>query len=290
MNGKIRISICLFLIACAYLPGSMADQPEPSPVLTNNVPEPPENLWFEVGEEILYDIYWGFIKVGHSHTTTSWVDHEDGRRLIKVRFESRSNSVIASVYPVVDVQEVLIDPETFLPVQYSKDSQQGSKQYKEITRFNHPAGIAVYESILKGTKKEVPIDATTRDLISLMYLIRSMDHTLGGEIQTKVFTDQKIYDLFIKVTEKENVDLDTYGDVASMVFEPEAAFDGLFVRKGKVTLWVSNDKRKLCTKITARVPVANIRIELAEVRGPGQDFWVGKSDPGSVANQPMRAR
>lgn len=289
MNARTRIAglVAALLVGAATI--SSAENPERAPAITNNIPPPPAELWFEVGEEVLYDIYWGFINVGHSHSTTSWVE-EGGRKLLKIRFESRSNNVIASIYPVEDIQEVLIDPVTFLPVMYSKDSKQGRKLYKEVIRFDHSAGMAHYESILKGTQKQVPIEADTRDLISLMFLIRTMQHEPGNEIQTKVFTEDKIYDLIVKITRKEKVELDKYGDVASMVFEPEAAFDGLFVRKGKVTLWVSDDHRKLCTRITARVPVANIRIELAEVRGPGQDFWVGKKSPGSVTDIPMRAR
>jgi len=287
-----KIDLRILLVAVLLIGGSTCrgDKTEAAPGLTNNVPPPPPTLWFEVGEEVLYDIYWGFIKVGHSHVTTEWVDHEDGRRLIRIRFESRSNNVIAKVYPVVDTQEVLIDPATFLPVVYSKNSRQGSKAYHEVTRFDHPSGLAFWESLLKGEKKEVPIAADTRDLISLMYLIRTMDHEPGAEIQTRVFTEEKIYDLFVKILRKEKVDLERYGDVASMLFEPEAAFDGLFVRKGKVMMWVSDDHRKLCTKITARVPVASISIELAEVRGPGEDFWVGRKTPGAVTDMPMRAR
>jgi hypothetical protein len=123
-------------------------------------------------------------------------------------------------------------------------------------------------------------------MISLMYLIRSLDYGVGTELSFRVFTDEKIYDLFLKVPRKEIVELSKYGKVASMLFDPEAAFQGLFVRKGKVSVWVSDCPRKLMTKLTATVPLASVRIQLAEVKGPGEDFWVGKR-PASPA---MRAR
>jgi hypothetical protein len=56
--------------------------------------------------------------------------------------------------------------------------------------------------------------------------------------------------------------------------EPEAAFNGLFMRKGKITVWVSRDDRRVCTRVDAEVPVANIHIVLDKVLGPGDDAWV----------------
>jgi biotin synthase-related radical SAM superfamily protein len=56
--------------------------------------------------------------------------------------------------------------------------------------------------------------------------------------------------------------------------EPDAAFQGLFVRKGKLTLWVSEDERRILTRVVAVIPVANVRIHLDRVLGPGNDRWV----------------
>lgn len=237
-------------------------------------PASASNLWFSVGEEIIYNIYWGVVHVGSSHVKTGWVQHEDGRTLLQVRFESRSNKVLAMLYPVEDMQEVLIEPETFLPVEFRKVSRQGRRRYNDIIRFDHATGQAHLESFLTGKKKTIAIEPDTREIISLMYLVRSMNVDVGAEKTMKVLASEKIYDLFIKVPRKEPVKLERYGAVESYLFDPEAAFDGLFVRKGKVYLWVSADERRLCTKISAAVPVASIEIRLAEVKGPGDDFWV----------------
>lgn len=254
-------------------------------------PPSASNLWFTVGEEITYDIYWGIIKVGFSHVTTDWVKHEDGRTLLRIRFVSRSNKVLHAIYPVDDIQETLIDPETFLPVVSMMNSRQGRRYVHEITRFDHAAGIAYWESLLKDTRKEVAISPDTRDIISLMYYIRSLDYGVGEQMDMQVFTDEKVFDLQIRIPAKENIQLDSYGRVASHLFVPEAEFQGLIVRKGKAYLWVSDDERRLCTQIKVQIPVASVRIQIAEVRGPGQDFWVGKRKPGSPGTIPVpRAR
>ncbi|MGA1193349.1 MAG: DUF3108 domain-containing protein [Kiritimatiellia bacterium] len=257
-----------------------------------SAPPPPaaSNLWFEVGEQVIYNIYWGVIHVGTSHVTTDWVTYEDGRTLLSIRFESRSNKAIAMIYPVEDVQHTLIDPESFLPVVSYKKSRQGRRRYNEITRFDHEAGKAYWESVEKEKKLTVDIESDTRDLISLMYLTRSRELEVGSEETMRVFTSEKIYDLFLKVPRKEPVKLKHYGEVESLLIDPEAAFDGLFVRKGKVYLWISDDDRRLCTKIDAEVPVARVHIEIDRVLGPGDDFWVKAGEESPEAENRNRGR
>lgn len=285
MTGKISLILAfasMVAVAAYSVPDGAETNSSPSPA-----PQPPPsatNLWFNVGETITYNIYWGYIYVGSSHVTTEWVVHDDGRTLLRIRFETHSNSFIEKIYPVSDLQEALIDPETFLPIYYRKDSRQGRRVENEIVYFDHAARKAHWESFVKNKKKEIDIDPDSRDLITFMYFLRSRPFDVGKTLTTRVYTDEKIYDLYIKFPEKEGVELDKYGKVTSVMCEPEAAFEGLFVRKGKMLMWVSDDDRRVCTKITAKIPVASIRILLDEVRGPGNDRWVGRSP--KIENSP----
>ena len=276
-------SIFLFLVMGMVGTSSAQAMPVALPV----PPPSASNLWFEVGEELRYDIYWGVLHVGQSVVTTEWVVHEDGRTLLRVRFRTRTNRVVERLYPVTDVQEALIDPDTFLPVYFLKDSKQGRHTQHEITRFNHAEGTAEWESFTKSKAKIIEIEPDTRDLITLMYFMRSLDFEVGATKELRVLTDEKIYDLSLRMPKKEKVELQKYGPVTSFLIDPRAAFDGLFVRKGKMNLWVSDDDRKICTRITASVPVASIRIQLSDVRGPGDDFWVGSAPEGSPENTPI---
>ena len=62
--------------------------------------------------------------------------------------------------------------------------------------------------------------------------------------------------------------------VPSVKLKPTATFEGLFVRKGEMEVWVSTDPRRIITMASAKIPVASIRLVLDEVKGPGDDFWV----------------
>jgi hypothetical protein len=236
-------------------------------------PPPAGPGWFRVGEESVYDIHWGVIPVAHARVTSEWVEHE-GRPVIRIRFTTKTLGVVEAFYPVDDLLESLIDPETFLPIRFVKKLSEGRYRADEETRFDFAAKKAYWQSHKNGKKKEFPIEADTRDVITFMYHMRAASLEPETESRHRVMADEKLYDLRLRMGKVEEVKLKKYGAVPCVKVEPEASFQGLFVRKGKMTAWVSTDPRRICTRITASVPVASIRITLAEVKGPGDDAWV----------------
>jgi len=198
----------------------------------------------------------------------------EGRRLIGIRFTTKSNKVLDVLYPVDDFIESLIDPETFLPVQFTKRLSEGRYRCHEVTTFDHETGLATYLNKRENKTKTYPIEAETRDLISFMYSMRTVDVTVGSAGDFKVMADEKLYDLSIKALKEQSVKLPKYGKIASVVLKPVAAFQGLFVRRGSMKIWVSDDDRKIITKASIKVPVAHVNLLLEDVSGPGTDQWV----------------
>jgi hypothetical protein len=237
-----------------------------------------------IGEKITYRLYWGVIPVGTAISWTEWTEIE-GRKLLAIKMRTLSNKVVEKLYPVDDTIESLIDPETFLPVQFSKNMSEGKHKYHEVTIFDRTNKVARWESKLSGKKKEYPIEPETRDIPSLMYYLRTRKFTSGKREHFRVQADEKVYDLWLNIQKKEKVDTPYYGDVPCIKIEPEAAFNGLFVRKGKMWVWLSDDSRGLATKIEASIPVANVRSVVIKVEGPGDDVWVKTNVPNITEKQ-----
>ena len=229
-------------------------------------------LWFSVGEKLTYRIYWGVIPIGSSVVSTEWID-ENGRKLIAIRFRTRTTDFMTKVYPVDDFLESVIDPETFLPLRFVKRLSEGKYRCDELTTFDHAKRKSVWTSKMNGKVKEFDIDADTRDIITFMYFMRSEKLLPKTTTNFRVMSDERVYDLVVKAGEIEKFRVSDFGWVKSLRLEPEAAFQGVFVRKGKVTMWISNDERRICTKMAARVPVASVSLLLTKVEGPGDDFW-----------------
>jgi hypothetical protein len=226
-----------------------------------------------VGEKVTYRLYWGLIPVGIAVSWTEWVEVE-GRRLIAIRLRTTSNKVVEKIYPVDATIESLVDPQSFLPVKFTKNMSEGTHRYHEITVFDHTNRVARWESKITGKTRTFAIEADTHDIPSFMYSMRCRKFEPGKREHFKVMADEKIYDLWLNIQKRETLNLPEYENVACLKLEPEAAFNGLFVRKGRMWAWISDDPRCLAAKMEVNIPVANIRGVLIQVEGPGNDFWV----------------
>ncbi len=230
---------------------------------------------FPVGEELVYRIKWGVLPVGESRATTQWIE-EDGRRLLLIRFRTVSNRFLSTLYPVDDTIESYIDPDGFRPVRFVKKLNEGDNHYDQETTFDWESMTAHWVSRLDGREKTFPLVPGVKDIPSLMYDLRRTGFEPRAKYAFQVMADEKIYALEVHTGRPEDVKLPGYGRVKSLKMEPKASFEGVFVRKGRMWVWVSTDPRHLMTQVSIEVPVARVRLVLIKVKGPGEDFWVDR--------------
>jgi len=222
----------------------------------------------------VYSISWNGIPVAYATATTS-IDTFEGREVLALRLRAQTYSFFNHIFKVDDHHESLVDPETFLPIRFTKNIKEGSYHCHEITTFDFEKRMAHYEHQTNGSKKEYAIDADTRDIFSFMYFMRAQLLEPDSTMEYRVMSDEKVYDLILNTDDVDGIGLPQYKrKVPSLQMVPEAMFDGLFVRKGKGTFWVSRDPRRLLTFAKIKVPFGRARIKLRKVNGPGDDFWI----------------
>lgn len=238
--------------------------------------DPPPELWFPVGEAIDYEVFWGIFMVGEGTASAEWVN-QDGRRLLALSMTAKSNGLVENLYPVKQWMQTLLDPVTFLPLVFEKRTSEGKRRAHERMTFDHAAKKAHWVSYLKNKEKVVDIEADTRDLMGLMYWIRKDPIRAGQKRSYRVMADEKMYELEAEAERVEKVALAEYGKVTCIKMEPKGKFNGMFIRKGRMWIWLSDDERYLICRATASVPVASIKVMLKRVRGPGNDVWVRKT-------------
>lgn len=274
------LGLVLAVLLAGFLPRSLSAQTNLMEELTRQPPvisnaTDAVKLWFPVGERLTYTVHWGVIHVADAVISTDWVRWPDGRLIVRIRLRTISNKFIHSIYPVNDQIDSYIDPVTFLPVRFVKDMNEGSRHELAITDFDHAAREARWRKRVRHFKDwKLPIAADTRDIPSLFYWLRKDGMTAGVTNRYQVMADDKIYDLAMTPEDKqESLTVPGFGPVPCLQVSPEASFEGLFVRKGKVTAWVSKGAPCLITRMDGEVPVARIRIRLAKIEGPDVQAW-----------------
>lgn len=244
---------------------------------------PVPEYWFPVGEIARYDVQWGVFTVGEAVATARWMRVGD-RRFLALTMTAKSNGIVEYLYPVSEFMQTVLDPATFLPVCFEKQSSEGHHKTWDVTTFDHAAGKGRWESLLRLNPEEFDIQPDTRDLMGLMYWIRQKPPAAGETRTYKVMTDERLYELELGAGRREMVDLGKpYGKVPTVKMEPKGKFNGMFVRKGRMFVWVSDDKRCTLCRITASVPVASIKVMLTSIEGPGDDGWI-RANPAARGN------
>ena len=226
-----------------------------------------------VGETLGYKIHWGFVSVAKSTTTSSWIE-EDDEELISIVTRTKSNNYLEKLYPVDDWLETIIHPKTLLPRRFSKRLNEGRYHCDEMTFFNHDEKKAFFNRFDRGRMMTYPVEEETRDLVSFMYSLRNIEFPENSQLEYQVMADEKVYDLIINTYEVETVNTGRWGKIPCIRVVPEAKFEGIFVRKGKVEIWVSRDERRVMTKMLVDTPFANVKLTLDEVSGGPEDFWL----------------
>jgi len=240
------------------------------------------DLWFPVGEKLSYRMYWGIIPVGNCEMFTEWVE-KDGRKLISIKATAKTAYVVSKIYPVDDYIESLIDPGPFVPLRYTQILHEGKRVRNDIVDFSHTNQVAFWRSAKQSVTnltKEIKIDHDTRDVLCLTYSMRATGLNVGQEEKFRVLVDDKIYDLSIIGLKFQEMSVGEFGTVKCLVVEPRAKFGEIFVRKGRISLWFSEDGRHICTRMEASLPFANLKAILTDVSGPGEDAWSKRSNKG----------
>jgi hypothetical protein len=236
-----------------------------------DVPAPPA-LWFPVGEELLYELHWGFIPIGRARATTAWI--EDGAALrLRITYRARTNRFFDRIYPLNDFAEAIVDPQTFLPYTFTMRMARRRDLTDETVTFDHAHRTARWESRITGKSVEFAIEPDTRDLITEMYYLRAAGAATGTNFACRLVVDDRIYNVRVRTRSAENVALPVFGKVPSLKVLPEVNFKGLVIAGGKITLWVSQDARRVATKLVINAPLANVSALLCHIHGPGDDFW-----------------
>ncbi|HDH34554.1 MAG TPA: DUF3108 domain-containing protein, partial [Nitrospirae bacterium] len=86
---------------------------------------------------------------------------------------------------------------------------------------------------------------------------------IGKTEYISMFDSKKIFDAEINVLKKENISVPA-GKFDTIVINPVLQTEGLFVRNGKMFIWLTDDERKIPVMFRSKVKIGSFVAKLAE--------------------------
>ena len=260
--------------------GLAGEEPSPGPLVSTSEAVAstyprhlPHKANFKPGEKLVYHIKWVGIPAGRTEFAVKWVEEKVGDEeadCLYVTCQTRSNAFSGFFYPVKTDVISLIDVEGTFSRQFDMDKNEGRYHSKENIRFDYERRRAEYVRFKPGPYRQKEQTAAVRlwdkvqDPLSCLYYMRHLDLRVGDEVSMVVNTAKRNWILQVNVLRREKLQTSAFGELDTLKIQPEVSFPGIFVRKGKMTIWLE-EKTRIPVKMTVDVPVGSVTVTLASV-------------------------
>jgi len=215
-------------------------------------------LGFGPGEKMVFNITYGIITAGEATLEIAGLTEYQGHTCYNIQSKTMSNRFFSSVYKVRDKIVSYIDTEQLCSRYFYKRLREGDYKKTVEISFDHDAGLARYSN-----GQEYETTPGVQDVLSAFYYVRSLDLKPGQEYAVPAHSSRKTYDLKVLVHRREHVKVPA-GEWDCLVVEPIIEGEGLFKHEGRLTLYLTDDERKVPVLIQTKVPVGTIDVELKE--------------------------
>lgn len=265
---KIKILIMIMMIAMPVYCQEIKEVSTATENVDNTLIEP--FVWRTVKgslparEDLVFDVYWKFIKVGQGTLEIKGFEEINGRTAYHIYSEAKSAPFFDNFFKVRDINQSWIDTESLCSLRYATNISEGGWKKFEQLDFDHEN--KKYARNDDGTMKYGDTVRWVQDVLSSLYLMRNLDLEVGKEYIFDAHSGDHTWPLKTKVVGKEKVEVEA-GTFECLVLEPSIREDaGIFKAKGKLKVWVTNDDKKMPVKMKSKIPVGSISAELSRYK------------------------
>ncbi|HEY6008112.1 MAG TPA: DUF3108 domain-containing protein [Geobacteraceae bacterium] len=214
-----------------------------------------------VPERLVYRLSWTGIAIG---TATQEIRAEGGTHRIFVT--ARSNDWLSVFFPVDDRIESVLDKEggVFPGVSRSfrMETREGSHQRDREILFGR-SGTAVFHDRRSGERFTLSPPPGTFDIYSSFFHVRYLPLEVGRSVYVNILDGKEVQRLEVRVLRRETLRT-VLGPVSTIVVKPLVRSEGVFEGKGGVTIWLTDDARRIPVRVQTKVTVGSVTATLVE--------------------------
>ena len=205
-----------------------------------------ENRAWGVGEYLEFSLSYGLISAGWAVMKIPEIIEHNGFTCYRVLSIAHSNDFVSMFYPVRDTVESYIDTKGIYSHYFRKHLHEGGYKVDRVTTFDQRRQLAI------TAKDTVPTYPFVQDVLSSLYYIRIQDLVPGKDILIDNHTDRKNYPLKVIVHGRQEIEVPA-GKFKCIVVEPVMRYEGIFKAKGRITIWLTDDRHKMPVKMQSEV-------------------------------------
>jgi len=214
-----------------------------------------------VNKKFVYHVYWTGIKAGQA--VLYYRSTPDG---IVIKTHATSAEWLSMFYKVDDVAQSIIYPDGH-PKKFILKVRQGRHKRDKITYFerstdNKPQKI-VYHNIRKDEIVEFYFETPAYDLLSAFYEMTKWNLNIGQSSYIHIFDNKKHWNMEVQVLRKERIRVPA-GKFDTIVAKPIVKSEGIFPKIGDITIWATDDDKKLPVMLKSKATIGYFKAVLVE--------------------------
>jgi len=267
---RTSVTFC-FLVAGLLLAASAsgaAEQLFVPPAERMIVPPPAGIQAFHPGETLTYDVNWS--NMFSAGTVTMTVERStlpDEREVLRFVVRGRSQGLVDKVFPVNNAVQSVFDPLLMQSLSYSLRESFGKKKRLRVMEFDHAKKTAVFR-LNENPPETLTVPEPVQDGLSLLYFLRTTeDLTIGRHMDIDVVDSGKNWTIEVSILAREKVTT-AAGVFDTIKVKTAPKYKGVYVGKGEVFLWLTDDDRKIPVLMKSKLKVGSFVFELVDMK-PG---------------------
>lgn len=208
---------------------------------------------FRAGEKFTYDASFGIIRVGRGTIELSGFD------TVRTRLAWRATLTVTGGPPLYKVRDSTVswfDVRTLSSLRYIQRLREGG--YRADRQFEIYPERAVY---VKSGKPEAPSVAEPLDDTSFLFFLRTIPLEVGRTYEFSRYFQPEGNPVVIRVLRKERIKVPA-GTFNTIVVQPQIAAPGLFSKKERAEVWISDDSVRMVVQIKSHVKFGSLRLAL----------------------------
>jgi hypothetical protein len=220
-------------------------------------------LPFAPGERITWSVSYGGVTAG-----TAWAEvRAAGGSLVTLAAGARSASWYEAIYAIDDVVESLWDTAGGGSSRYRTRFREGRFHQDQLMEIA-ASGIRVWRKQERDGVWEEKVEnypgasGPVEDPQTAFYRIRTLPLEAGSSWRFPVFSGKKTWILDVSVDDRESLHT-ALGPLEAWPVHIRTRHEGDLVQKGDISVWLSDDARRIPVRIVIHANVGAIRADVA---------------------------